>query len=246
MATKDITHGRPYSSDSPSLAFSFEPPLKLELENNLEHELWLAGIAANTILPRLLDLHRSVAGAETLPDLHPGESEVSELARLVVKPEGSEPLQYVLDLREAGLTLDDLHVELLEPTARHLGDMWNEDKLDFLDVSIGLNGLQHLLHIFAGLDSVEFGDQRQHALIVTVPGEQHMLGNYIVQRFIRAAGWHVCSGGVTDIEYLIELVSHEWFGIVGLDVIVLGVSKPKPKAKPVVAKTTRKKKEAQL
>jgi methanogenic corrinoid protein MtbC1 len=200
---------------SPGLPVSFEPPLPVSVETDLERETRLAAVVADKIVPKLIELHKSVVGAEVSPELHPGKVEVSELARLAVKPEGSEALKYVLQLRDAGLTLDGLHVELLEPTARYLGELWNEDKLDFLDVSIGLNSLQRLVHIFAGLDRIPPYDERRRALIVTVPGEQHMLGNAIVQRFFRSAGWYVCFERVRHLDDLMAIVSEEWFGIAG-------------------------------
>lgn len=203
------------SSQSPAVRVMFEPPIPVYDESDRDREMRLAAVVAEQIVPRLLHLQRSMAEARKSLELHPGEFEISELARLVVDPEGSQAMQYVLKLRETGLTLDNLYVELLEPTARHLGDLWNEDKLDFLDVSIGLNGLQRLVHVFAGLDQVEPYDQRRRALIVTLPGEQHMLGNSIVQRFFRSAGWHVCSEPIADMDDLIAITAHEWFGIIG-------------------------------
>ncbi len=205
-------HGSPHAN---SFHAAFEPPLPSVTESDEDRERRLAAVAANTIVPRLLELHRSLVGEAAPLALHPGTVEVAELARLVIQPEGSEAMAYVLQLRDAGLSLDDLHVELLEPAARHLGELWNEDKLDFLDVSIGLLGLQKLMHYFAGLDRLSPYDELRRALIVPVPGEQHMLGNSIVQRFFRAAGWYVYAQPAAQLEDLIASVSHEWFGIVG-------------------------------
>lgn len=194
---------------------SLEPPLPIEVMGDSERELRLAAAVADKIVPRLIELHKSVLGPDVMADFHPGNIEITELARLAVEPEGSEALKYVLRLRDAGLTLDDLYAELLEPTARHLGELWNNDKLDFLDVSIGLNSLQRLVHFFVGLDRIPAYDQQRRALIVTVPGEQHMLGNTIVQRFFRAAGWHVCSQPIVHLDDLTAIVSNEWFAIAG-------------------------------
>lgn len=194
---------------------SFDPPLVHDIKTDQDRERRLAAIVADAIVPRLIELHESIIGTPPASDFHPGAVEVAELARLVIQPEGSEALAYVLQLRDAGLSLDDLHTELLEPTARHLGESWSQDRLDFLDVSIGLNGLQKLVHVFAGLDRISPYDEMRRALIIAVPGEQHMLGVSIVQRFFRAAGWYVCAQPAAHVEELIATVSQEWFGIVG-------------------------------
>ena len=198
-----------------SVQILFEPPIAIEIEDAQERESRLAVVIADKVIPRLLALHNSISGPEAEITIHAGEPEIAELSRLVVGPDNSEALDYVLSLRNAGLSLDLLHLELLEPTARHLGELWEADRLDFIDVSIGLNRLQRLVHVFAGLDDVPPYDEKRRALIVTTPDEQHILGNTIVQRFFRAGGWYVCSGPVVTIEDVSTIVSREWFGVVG-------------------------------
>jgi methanogenic corrinoid protein MtbC1 len=127
-----------------------------------------------------------------------------------------------MSLRERGLSLDELHIELLEPTARYLGALWDEDKVDFVDVTIGLNRLQRLVHYFAGLDDVMPYDDKRRALIVAAPGEQHILGNTIVQRFLRAAGWYVCSAQAVQVDDLLRMVAQEWFGVIGISLSTEG------------------------
>jgi methanogenic corrinoid protein MtbC1 len=106
-------------------------------------------------------------------------------------------------------------MELLEPAARYLGELWENDRLDFLDVTIGVTKLQRIVHYFAGLDEIPPYDDRRRALIVTTPGEQHSFGNAMVQKFLRAGGWYVCACPAADIEEICTLVNQNWFGVVG-------------------------------
>ena len=78
-------------------------------------------------------------------------------------------------------------MELLEPTARHLGELWQEDTIDFVDVTLGVSKLQRLVHVFAGLDHVAPYDDKRKVLLASAPGDQHSLGNSMVQKFFRAA-----------------------------------------------------------
>jgi hypothetical protein len=48
----------------------------------------------------------------------------------------------VIIMRDRGLFMKTLYMELLEPTARYLGEMWNKDDCDFVDVTIGVGRLQ--------------------------------------------------------------------------------------------------------
>lgn len=200
-----------------SAGVSFEPPLTIHCEDIHERHLRLASLVGEVVIPRLLALNSNVI-SEAKAIAHPGEPEIARLSWLVVGPDNSDALDYLLSLRELGLSLDKLHVELLEPTARYLGELWDADKVDFVDVTIGLNRLQRLVHHFARLDDVMPYDDKRRALIVTAPGEQHILGNTIVQRFLRAAGWYVCNVQGLEVDDLRGLVANEWFGVVGISV----------------------------
>lgn len=192
-----------------------EPPITLEVETVKEREASLARVVADTVVPRLISLHETIAFKANDITIHAGEPQVAELSRLVVGPENADALDFLMSLRNVGLSLDLLHLELLEPTARHLGELWEADQLDFIDVTIGLQRLQRLVHVFAGLDDIPPYDEKRKALLLATPDEQHVFGNSIVQRFFRAAGWYVCTGPATTIEELTALVSREWFGVVG-------------------------------
>lgn len=113
----------------------------------------LARIVSNEIIPRLLRLH-----SEILPDapsvdvviqaLAPSGADIDSLAHIVIGDDLEAAAVYVTILRDRGLPMETLYVELLEPTARHLGKMWDDDECDFIDVIIGVARLQKLLAIF--------------------------------------------------------------------------------------------------
>ena len=195
--------------------FVLEPPVVVKSEDFSERTGRLASLVANEVCPRLLDIYKSVAGVDHEPILHPTHEEVVELSRLVVGPENAAAVDLIEKLRDRGVSLDTLHVELLEPTARRLGDLWTEDKLDFLDVTIGVRRLQQLVHQFSGLDECTPYDAKRRVLLVATPGEQHSFGNSIVQRFFRSGGWYVCSMPGAELQGISALVEQEWIGVVG-------------------------------
>ena len=45
-----------------------------------------------------------------------------------------------------GASVETLYLDLLAPTARHLGDLWDADVCDFTEVTVGLGRLQQVLH----------------------------------------------------------------------------------------------------
>jgi MerR family transcriptional regulator, light-induced transcriptional regulator len=191
----------------------FEPPISVVSEIADDSDDRLAQLICDKIIPRLLALHNGLGAGDSA--VHPGQAEIAELARLVVGPENSDAMDYILGLRDRGLSLDMLHLELLEPAARYLGELWDEDDLDFLDVAIGVTRLQHLVHMFAGLDEIAPYDDKRRALIVTTPGESHSFGNMMVQKFLRAGGWYVCACPGAEIEQISAIVAQEWIGVIG-------------------------------
>ena len=131
------------------LAVSVEPPIVVQTEDFDRRADRLAAMIANHVIPRLSGIYSQVAALSVQDTVHPGIEEIDELSRLILGPANEDAADYILKLRDGGISLDTLHTELLEPTARHLGELWDEDKVDFLDVTIGVRRLQELVHTFS-------------------------------------------------------------------------------------------------
>lgn len=194
-------------------AGGFLPPLEVTVDLPDLRYAKLSKIVAEHVLPQLVALHAPAPAP--VPALSQRSLEIAELARLVMGPDGEEPANYVLKLKDEGVSLDDLHAELLEPTARLLGDLWNEDKADFVDVTIGVSRLQRLVHVFEGLGQIPNYDEKRRVLLAATPGEQHSLGSTIVQKFLRTGGWHVWTCASPDVAEAAEIVAKQWFAVVG-------------------------------
>lgn len=182
-----------------------------------EREGQLADIIARTIIPTLLSQNSGVI-ATAAAVLHPNQVNIDKLSTLIVGPDNSSALEYIYALRDQGISLDDLHLELLEPTARHLGDLWNDDQIDFFAVTMGVNRLQRIVHHFADLDKVEPYDEKRRALIVSAPGEDHNFGNQLVQKFLKAAGWSVLTQIGSNRPAILDIVAQEWLAVVGFSI----------------------------
>ena len=128
---------------------------------------------------------------------------------LALSPTGKVPLLVVDD--------ETVLLDLLAPSARLLGVMWQKDLCDFTDVTIALNQLQRILHDLAGdLDPDEGPMPVGPSVMLSVtPGEQHTFGTSVVSEFFRRAGWSVCEE-MLDTEREIALCTRQrWFSVVG-------------------------------
>ncbi|MBT9489073.1 MAG: cobalamin-dependent protein [Rubrivivax sp.] len=169
------------------------------------------------IIPRLVKAHRPAAetpGA-AVPVSWPA---LEALARMCYAANEGPLHGAVLALRQAGVPVERIYVELLAPAARELGRLWEEDHCDFTDVTVGVGRLQQLLRELSPAFGAELerpADGRR-ILLLPAPGEQHTLGASMAAEFFRRAGWDVV-GGVGGLGLdPVEAVQAEWFDILGL------------------------------
>lgn len=162
-------------------------------------ERTLNEIIAGEILPRLkLRQRQKAARAKGTAPALPAPamtSQVADFADLVVRHEASVAEAYVKYLLHRGLDLETLLLHLMAPAARRLGELWEADRIDFVDVTIGTSRLQQLLHHLTFPPRTREDDQNRHLLLVPAPGEQHTFGLVMASELFRRAGgmcmgWH--------------------------------------------------------
>jgi methanogenic corrinoid protein MtbC1 len=186
-----------------------------------ERQAKLACVISNDIIPRLLRLHTEVLPAALPVDVvieafAPSGADISCLADIVLGSDLKVAAEYILVLRDRGLSMDSLFIELLEPTARSLGEMWDRDECDFIDVTLGVARLQELLAIFNDTHDVQALETRRQVLMAMTPGDQHSFGVTMVERFLRAAGWQVRTELSATSEQISDAAQSKWFAVVGL------------------------------
>lgn len=176
-------------------------------------------LVATQVIPRLLVAHHVVS--PLLPSVRANSamlaSRVGELSEVVVKADDGAAVAYIADLLKSA-TLEAIFQDLLAPTARRLGELWDEDINDFMDVTRGMAQLQLIVHTFGAELRCETGapSPDRRALLVPVIGEQHTFGISLVSEHFRHQGWRVWSGLPQSRTETLELVSGQWFDAVGL------------------------------
>ncbi len=189
---------------------------KPAVQDASERRRRLAAVIAQEIIPQLLRLHHEVVSPSGAEPHGLTSREIQELAKLVLGPDVQAATAFVSRLKQRGVPLDVLFVELLEPAARHLGKMWESDRCDFLDVTLGVARLQKMLAVFDDANKrPAFGDVRR-AITATIAGEQHRFGLAIVEKFLRGAGWDVHSEAGSTPEAIANAVQNEWFAVAGI------------------------------
>ena len=171
------------------------------------------------IIPRLVRAHAPAAqAAVALAVLPPDEADAEAFAALVLARDDTRIHRQLAALRQRGVSVESIYVDLLAPVARHLGAMWDDDRCHFGDVTVGLGRLQQIMR---GL-SPAFGTEvdlpagGRRVLLMASPGDQHTFGLSMVAEFFARAGWEVV--GVLDPQAAgyENKVKEEWFDLVGI------------------------------
>ena len=173
------------------------------------------------LMPRLLQVTRQ--HAESIPrdrEIGPSIADVEAFSQLCAVGDRQACLALIQRLRAEGMQPEHLLVELVAPAARHLGQRWDDDTLDFTSVTVGLVLMHEVVHAF-GYEvhdgPLESGEVRR-VMLASAPGSQHVLGLSIVSEFFRKAGWQVVLEVSPSSAELCRAVSNEWFDLVGLSV----------------------------
>jgi len=181
----------------------------------------LAQLISSRVIPQLLRLHGDVLpdapSVEVLVEaLAPDSADITGLADIILGSDLEAAVSYVTVLRERGLSMDSLFIELLEPTARHLGEMWDHDECDFVDVTLGVARLQKLLAAFNNSHTEPALDSRRAVLMAMTPGDQHFFGVTMVERFLLASGWKVQTETSATMQEIANAAKGRWFAVAGL------------------------------
>ena len=176
------------------------------------------------ILPRLKLGHQ--AAPPPRPSAHPlaggnaaiAAPDLETMAGLVLRQDLAGSLALLETVRARGVPPARISLDLLAPTARHLGEMWENDLCTFTEVTLGLGVLRKLLGaVFGPLETeVPVRDAARRVLLASIASEQHSFGLGMVADFFRKAGWDVAAEAPGSAEALAAQTGQEWFAVAGL------------------------------
>ena len=184
----------------------------------------LVRMVESELVPRLLLMRRPAAvPAAPRAEAPSIGGPVQELARLLLEHESAVAGTYVEKLRQNGMTTQEIYLHLLPGAARYLGQLWEEDRCGFADVTMAVCSLHQVLHQVAADEMHPLPERQDSAgensvLLTCMPGEQHTFGVLVVAQFLRRAGWNVRVLFPADAQELIQSVRKKSFSIIGVSI----------------------------
>lgn len=180
----------------------------------------MATLIADEIIPRLIAAHRAECGTEDS-----GAGILLDPARMADLAMHSDT-RHLADASEVamanGICFEALMMDVMAPAARILGERWEDDRADFIEVTLGLWRLQELVHELAsrrcGAQTSVMHERR--ILCAVAPGDDHSFGSLLLEEMFRRAGWNSAGLRGATRAQLLRQVSEGWFEIIALTVSV--------------------------
>lgn len=171
------------------------------------------------IIPRLLMAHGSGTPQPKTKRNRPIDPEdASRFAILPLRLEAASLLDEVDGFIAEGSSVETICLDLLAPAARMLGEMWDRDEIDFLDVTMGLWRLQEVMREIAArwpADLPELNVPRS-ALFSPMPGDQHNFGTLMIEEVFSRGGWQSEALVRPERRDLLDRLAQRPFDLVGL------------------------------
>jgi MerR family transcriptional regulator, light-induced transcriptional regulator len=186
-------------------------------------EVILARTIEAEIIPRLMLSHRLGPNHTSVTHRKAKiieKADVEEFTRLVVLHDVTVAEAYVRVFRDQGVSMEDIFMQVLAPSAKRLGELWLTDHCSFTDVTVGLSRIYQLVHRLGPQFESETGRAAcgRTAFLAPVPGEQHGLGLLLVEEFFRREGWDVWSPSSITSNEIIQTVGREHYDMIGISV----------------------------
>ena len=171
------------------------------------------------IIPRLLMAHDSMKADPKARRSRPIDPEdASRFAMLPLRLEAASLLDEVDAFIAEGTSVETICLDLLAPAARMLGEMWDRDECDFIDVTMGLWRLQEVMREIAARSPADLSSLKvpRSALFSPMPGDVHTFGTMMIEEVFSRAGWQSEALVKPERRELLDRLSQRPFDLVGL------------------------------
>lgn len=177
-------------------------------------------IIESEIIPRLMMAHSGGEnkGGKAKQSRPISPEDASRFALLPLRLEAASLLEEVNTFIAEGASVETVCLDLLAPAARKLGEMWERDECDFLDVTMGLWRLQEVMREIAARspDDRSYLNPPRSALFSPMPGDNHNFGALMIEEVFARAGWQSEALVKPERRELLDRLSRQPFDLVGL------------------------------
>jgi MerR family transcriptional regulator, light-induced transcriptional regulator len=165
-------------------------------------EVKLREIICAEVLPRLLSMSRA----------KPAQDDPAKLARLLIAGREDVVRGEIAERLASGAPPLAVMTGVLAPVARELGNLWDNDDCDLIDMQRAAGALKRWTGEIGSEAGAPTSARSPSILVQVVPGERHTLGVDIAEALFRGSGWRVARGEARS--FRTDLAKH-WRDVIG-------------------------------
>ena len=185
---------------------------------------WLVKAIETQVIPRLMLAHKSDREkAESQVHLNRNKhifskEAIHDFTQVLLNNDADISKTSVEALIDEGVNLEDVYLELFQPSARLLGTIWEEDTEDFSAVTLALWKMQQTMYYFSDsfLNESQLIQRKGTVFLCPYPGSQHSMGLFMVSEFFRKDNWNVLGDPAITSNDLKTKISKNFFDILNL------------------------------
>ncbi|AWB49641.1 cobalamin-binding protein [Gemmobacter aquarius] len=117
--------------------------------------------------------------------------EIEALCTALLSDDRQAASDFVLHAQARGIAQDVICLSYLAVAASRLGEMWDQDRVSFLQVTVAVGRIYALMRSLRRNTPVPPLIEARTATFVSVPGEDHTLGVAMAAELLRTKGWNI-------------------------------------------------------
>ncbi len=184
----------------------------LRLKERLPDDL-VANLARE-VIRRVASKDQEFDPAKQAPD----QEYLETLCNALIAANDKEAEEMIGGLRAEGAKAEAIYLKHLSASARLLGEWWEEDRVNFTQVTLGTGRMFAIMRSMRHLFEPDVFTQDRTALFASVPGEDHTMGVRMAADLFRKEGWEIGLKIGLDHDSLVAEIEKSPHGIVGLSI----------------------------
>lgn len=121
----------------------------------------------------------------------PSLEELEDLCSALISADDKAAANLIGAARADGVAAEEIYLKYLASAAQMLGKWWDDDKVSFVEVTVGSGRMFAIMRSMKHLFSPTFNPDAKSAIFASVPGEDHTLGVRMAADLFRSEGWDI-------------------------------------------------------
>ncbi len=192
--------------------------MQMWMEREIEHAQLPRVIALLDYAVALLEAPAAEGPMAEVDDLAAPSREVAEVAEVLLAGQRREVTQQLVAAMDAGASLVDVSVDLIQPALYQIGVLWQQNRISVAQEHLATALVQNALA--AGFARADFAPPNgRRAVFACIEGNHHVVGLRMVSDAFEVAGWDVgFLGADTPTRAIIAFVAEQRPELLGLSV----------------------------